>query len=338
MSVHPPTDQHPPQTLTLHVCLSPLLVRPATPTASETASETASASASSASASSASASSASASKATAATTPERNVVAVIDVLRASTTICTALQNGARAVRPFASLEAARAAFAALPPQEQAQTLLGGERSSIKPDGFHCGNSPLEYTAERVAGRTIFFTTTNGTFALEKAQEANTLQTSSLQASTDAACGVCIAGFVNAQAAVRWLLAQAQSHQAQAVTLICAGSAGAVSYEDTLCAGLMVTLLEHEARNKFPATRRTDAAVAAAELVEFIGLSASAATPSAATPSAATPFNAILLERVQRTQHGATLAALGFGSDIVAALATDTMSVVPAMRCGMLVAE
>lgn len=264
--------------ITLHVCLSPTIVRPEM--------------------------------------LQQSAVAVIDVLRASTTICTALQHGAQAVKPFADVLDARDAFHTLTPQEQALVILGGERASVKPEGFHCGNSPFEYTAERVAGKTLFFTTTNGTAALAAALSAG-------------ATAVCVAAFVNAQVAAQWLIHQAWKLHCTAVTLICAGSAGDMSYEDTLCAGFMIHLLEkthtdHAYNNSVykpqqtAPLRRTDAATAAAELYALNAVQLSA--------------------RLHTTQHGLSLAAMGFSNDITAALDINSRSIVPAMHNGILVAE
>jgi len=93
-------------------------------------------------------------------------VVVIDVLRATTTIVTALANGAKAVVPAASSEEAVRLTAKL---EKDGILLAGERKSLKIEGFQLGNSPREMTPEVVAGKTIFFSTTNGTPALVAAQ-------------------------------------------------------------------------------------------------------------------------------------------------------------------------
>src|SRR5690606_11896085 len=95
---------------------------------------------------------------------------IIDVLRASTSVSAALQAGAARVIPFATIDDAKRfadklAAAGEPP------LLGGERGGVKIEGFDLGNSPREYTAERVGGRTIAFTTTNGTRALMAAASA-----------------------------------------------------------------------------------------------------------------------------------------------------------------------
>jgi 2-phosphosulfolactate phosphatase len=93
-------------------------------------------------------------------------VVVIDVLRATTTIVTALANGAKAVVPAASSEEAVRLTANL---EKNGILLAGERKALKIEGFQLGNSPREMTPEVVAGKTIFLATTNGTPALVAAQ-------------------------------------------------------------------------------------------------------------------------------------------------------------------------
>jgi len=86
---------------------------------------------------------------------------VIDVLRASTTIIQALQNGAREVIPVASVEFAVKVSGGM---FGGQTLLGGERNTKKLEGFALGNSPFEYTPEVVSGKTIILFTTNGSKA------------------------------------------------------------------------------------------------------------------------------------------------------------------------------
>ncbi len=90
------------------------------------------------------------------------VAIVIDVLRASTTIATALANGATRVMPCGDLETARRLA-----QEDStgNTLTGGERGGVKIEAFDLDNSPASYSREQVAGKTIAFTTTNGTAAL-----------------------------------------------------------------------------------------------------------------------------------------------------------------------------
>ena len=144
-------------------------------------------------------------------------VLVIDVLRASTCIVTALANGCEGIVPVASPEEARRRAATLE-----KSLIAGERRGEPLEGFDLGNSPLEFTRGRVGGRTIVMTTSNGTRALVAARPA-------------AAVGV--AAFINHAAAVAW--AQAGSRD---VLLLCAGERGARSLEDYVCAGMLVERL------------------------------------------------------------------------------------------------
>ena len=138
------------------------------------------------------------------------VAVMIDVLRASSTIVTALSNGASCVRPFAEVEQCR---------EQALLtggLTGGERGGVPLPGFDFGNSPSAYTPSCVAGREICFTTTNGTQALAQMHEAEE---------------VLIGCFLNRTALVTLL-----QQRARDVHLVCAGTDGRVTSEDVLFAG------------------------------------------------------------------------------------------------------
>ncbi|MBI4637350.1 MAG: 2-phosphosulfolactate phosphatase [Candidatus Rokubacteria bacterium] len=159
-----------------------------------------------------------ASGATAADALVASTVLVVDVLRASTTIVAALANGCAAVIPVADAEAARARRAGAGDG----ALLAGERGGERIPGFDLGNSPLEFVAARVSGRTVILTTTNGTRAL-------------LAAAPAAAVG--IAAFVNLTAAARWAAARGTD-----ITVLCAGQEGRHSLEDHVCAGLLVDRL------------------------------------------------------------------------------------------------
>jgi 2-phosphosulfolactate phosphatase len=101
---------------------------------------------------------------------------VIDVLRATTTIAWALRNGAEAVQAFADLETLKAAAAAWPPERR---LTAGERGGAKVEGFDLGNSPLAATPERVTGKRIFMSTTNGTRSLDRVRAVPLLLTACL---------------------------------------------------------------------------------------------------------------------------------------------------------------
>ena len=149
----------------------------------------------------------------------KGTVVVIDVLRASTTIVHALEAGADSVIPCLEVDDARRVAAELPVWE---VVLGGERGGLPIDGFDLGNSPTEYTPERVEGRTVIFTTTNGTRAMSQCRLAER---------------VLIGAFVNAQAIFEELIGTQRIH------LLCAGTEGDYSRDDVLLAGLLVERLQ-----------------------------------------------------------------------------------------------
>jgi 2-phosphosulfolactate phosphatase len=146
----------------------------------------------------------------------RNVV-IIDVLRASTTICTALRNGAREVIPTPDIENATKISANL---SGGSRLLGGERQGKKIDGFDLGNSPLEYTPEKVGGKTIVFSTTNGAGAIYKCRYASM---------------AIVGSFVNISAIVQTIIDIGGTW-----TILCSGRQGAFSVEDATCAGAIIS--------------------------------------------------------------------------------------------------
>lgn len=146
---------------------------------------------------------------------DRTVV-VIDVLRASASILTALKNGARDVVPVADMAEASKIASNLDPSFY---LLGGERSGLRIEGYHLGNSPLEYTEDRVKGRTVILNTTNGTRATARARTARHLL---------------IGSFLNAGRIVEFI-----EKNKLPTTIVCAGTRNRISLEDTLCAGLLL---------------------------------------------------------------------------------------------------
>ncbi|MGI9076398.1 MAG: 2-phosphosulfolactate phosphatase [Gemmatimonadaceae bacterium] len=147
------------------------------------------------------------------------VVGVIDVLRASTTIAAALSNGARSVVP---LDSADAVMQRARTFERSEVLLAGERKMIAISGFDVGNSPAEFTAAVVEGRTVLLTTTNGTEALVSIQGARE---------------IVVASYVNFSAVLALLRAALRG--GNSVTLLCAGREKQFSLEDSACAGLYV---------------------------------------------------------------------------------------------------
>lgn len=147
------------------------------------------------------------------------VVAVIDVLRASTTIVTALANGARAVIPFESTDEVVRRSKDF---ERRDVRLAGERRMHPMPGFDLGNSPAQFTREAVAGRTILFSTTNGTRAL---------------LATLGARDVVVATYANLTAALAFLRAAARG--GADVAIVCAGHERQFGLEDAACAGRLV---------------------------------------------------------------------------------------------------
>ena len=159
--------------------------------------------------------------------PADSVAVVIDVIRATTTLTAAFARGAARVIPAASLDLAREVAAATP-----GALLCGERHGRVVPGFDLGNSPAEYTAERVHGRTLVFASTNGAPALVHAAPARERW---------------LVAFVNASAVV------ARLGRASKVTLVCSGQVGRFAVEDTACAGWIARALrDRGARLEGPA--------------------------------------------------------------------------------------
>jgi len=154
-----------------------------------------------------------------------SVVVVIDVLRASTTICSALYNGAKEVIPCSSIDDAKDIFSRY---SKDTTILGGERNGIKPLGFDSGNSPFEYSRKKVENKTVILTTTNGTQALQKVKNSKM---------------ILIGCFVNLSSIDAALnkIALVDNFESE-ITFVCAGNNGKSSLEDTLCAGVLINKL------------------------------------------------------------------------------------------------
>jgi len=149
-----------------------------------------------------------------------DVVVAIDVLRCSSSIVTALANGAKAVIPSKSLHEARAL------SKLHGAILAGERKGIKPAGFELGNSPLEFKQEKVRGRAIVLTTTSGIKAIVLAKKAREILVGSM---------------LNLSATATHAGNTARSSRC-GISLITAGTRGRFSLEDFLCAGALSDLL------------------------------------------------------------------------------------------------
>jgi 2-phosphosulfolactate phosphatase len=147
----------------------------------------------------------------------KKTAVVIDVLRASNTIITALENGAKEIIPVISVDSAVKISKGL---FGGSTILGGERNTRKVEGFNSGNSPVEYSTEKVKGKTIIFFTTNGTKSILKAKFAESLY---------------ICSFRNMDAVVNQLVSSKND-----IEILCAGNPGTFSIEDTVCAGMIIS--------------------------------------------------------------------------------------------------
>ena len=147
-------------------------------------------------------------------------IVVIDVLRASNTIITALNNGARDIVPVGSIEFAVKVSGGM---FGGHTLLGGERNTKRIDGFALGNSPLEYTEEIVSGKSIVFYTTNGSKAIAKAKFSDNLF---------------VCSFSNISALAEHLVRLNLDFE-----ILCAGRNNSFSMEDSICAGKLIDRIQ-----------------------------------------------------------------------------------------------
>jgi 2-phosphosulfolactate phosphatase len=151
-------------------------------------------------------------------------VVVIDVLRATSTIVQAVVNGARYVIPVGGVDEAARKVEQL---GRDAVLLCGEREALPIKGFHLGNSPLEFTREAIAGRTLLMTTTNGTAAFLAASGAGAIYAGSL---------------LNVSAIAERIISENND-----TLLLCSGREGAFAAEDAMCAGRIARVVRRRVR-------------------------------------------------------------------------------------------
>jgi 2-phosphosulfolactate phosphatase len=222
---------------------------------------------------------------TAADVQGRTVV-VLDLLRATTTIAVALYHGARAVLPAASTEEALRLAQNL---ERDDVVLAGERKSQRIPGFALGNSPLEFTADAVRGKTVVMTTTNGTPALIAAQGGRE---------------VIVGAAVNFSAVVeRCRAALAASGD---LVILCAGRERQFALEDAFAAGRLTKVLLPEGGLK--TVQVNDGALAALELARHYGER--------------------WLRAFRASSHGRELETIGFREDVKVCASEDTHPILP----------
>jgi len=155
----------------------------------------------------------------------QTVCVVFDVLRATSTMITALGNGAAAIVPVAEISEALSLR-----ERQPEVLLAGERGGVRIEGdltggisFDLGNSPREFTAARVGGRVVAMTTTNGTRALRACAPASS---------------VLVGSFLNLRATAEFIESSAPQH----LLLVCSGTHDQAAYEDVLGAGALCDMV------------------------------------------------------------------------------------------------
>ncbi|MFC2103272.1 2-phosphosulfolactate phosphatase [Bacteroidota bacterium] len=170
-------------------------------------------------------------------------IVVIDVLRASSTIITALSNGAKEIVPVATVEFAVKVSGGM---FGGQTLIGGERKTRKIDGFALGNSPFEYSREVVENKFIVFFSTNGSKAIVKAKFAESLF---------------VCSFINLSSVVKHLISLNRD-----IEILCAGNNNLFSLEDSVCAGKLIAKL----KKKNKKIEITDSGSAALALFDRFG--------------------------------------------------------------------
>ena len=141
----------------------------------------------------------------------------MDILRASSTILTALVNGAKEVIPAESVSVAARISKGL-----GNSILCGERNGKVIEGFKLGNSPFEYSAEKVKSKSLVFSTTNGTIAIAKSKYAKSCV---------------LASFLNFSAVVGHLSALNDDF-----TIVCSGKLNDFCVEDSVYAGLLIAKL------------------------------------------------------------------------------------------------
>ncbi len=150
---------------------------------------------------------------------DNRTAVVIDVLRSSTSICSALMAGAKGVIPTAGPGEAGELWSKIGGD---MAVLAGERDGIKIENFKLGNSPSEFTKESVGGKFVIMTTSNGTAIFSKAAGAGPILSGAL---------------VNVSA-----VAERVASEKQDVVIVCSGNIGGFSIEDTLCGGMLIHLL------------------------------------------------------------------------------------------------
>jgi len=221
------------------------------------------------------------------------ICVVIDVLRATTTVITALASGALEVHPFPTSTAARRGAESA---GNIPFLLGGERKGLRIPGFHLGNSPLEYLdSGQISGRAIYFSTTNGTPALHRAFQSSNRP-------------VYLGALVNLSAVSLAVAHAAMNNALRSIFLVCAGRHGKPSLEDLYCTGLLAQKLCSEFAASEMSPELSDTTLLA---TEYAGINRDKP-----------------LAMLTASEHGRYLQEIGFAADLEFASQIDKYDIVP----------
>lgn len=223
-----------------------------------------------------------------------STVVVIDLLRATSTICQALASGAREVVPFLEIDDA---LVAAQSANRADIVLGGERRGGKIPGFDVGNSPAEYTPQVVGGKRVFITTTNGTRAMHHARLASR---------------VVLGSFLNLSAVVKSIWDETS------IDILCAGTDGGETGEDILAAGSIVHSLCHD-ENFSPLISISETAATAGAAWSLVNMKSNKTNR---------PIREELALALRDTAGGRNLIGIGLDQDIVDCAQIDRYSIVP----------
>ncbi len=224
---------------------------------------------------------------------DNKILIMIDVLRAGSSVCASLYNGAKEVLAYESLDKAVTVYSSLSKESR---FMGGERNCQKPSGFDAGNSPTEYTEEAVKGKSVIISTTNGSKLFQKGKNTKLKV---------------VGGFVNIDAVFDFIdnnfLSSDEEKESAEICMMCAGTNGRLSYEDTLCAGAFI----NHFYKKYSNVTMTDSADAAKNLYNLHSVD--------------------LIDFIKTREHANTLTANGMESDIELCLRRNIYPVVPVIE-------
>jgi len=229
---------------------------------------------------------------------DKNVV-VIDTLRATSTMITALASGAKEIVPAES-----ATVAARIAKGSANSLLCGERNGKIIEGFDLGNSPFEYTPEKVKGKSLVFCTTNGTVSIKKAKHSKSCV---------------LGGFINFTKVVEYL-----SNLKEDFIILCSGKLNHFCTEDVVTAGLILS--EVITLGTFLGNKN-NYSIGDSEYVSIkLGKLLSAKNGK--------PDYDRILDMQKKSEHGKYLMSIGFGSDLEFCSKIDSHPYLPVFRSGV----